>query len=109
MHANIRNNEIIDFNSMYLNEDITRVETTQEMYDLYLKDSRTVIYQDGEIVENPEYKEEQIKIKNEQRNKEIDEKIQELQLMAVPEILNGNTENIKLYNEVISGLEQARP
>lgn len=44
-----------------------------------------------------------------QRNREIDNKIQELQIMAIPEILNGNVENIKLYNDVIAGLEQARP
>lgn len=46
---------------------------------------------------------------NAQRNAEIDSKIQELQIMALPEVLNGNIENIKLYNEVIDGLEKARP
>ena len=46
---------------------------------------------------------------HERRNQEIDEKIKELQIMALPEVLNGNIENIKLYNEVIQGLEQARP
>lgn len=55
VYANIKNNEIIDFNSKYLNDDITRVETTQEMYELYQQDTRAVIYQDGEIVANPEY------------------------------------------------------
>lgn len=44
-----------------------------------------------------------------QRNLEIDSKINELQIMALPEVLNGNIENIKLYNEVIDGLEKARP
>lgn len=44
-----------------------------------------------------------------ERNSEIDSKIQELQIMALPEVLNGNIENIKLYNEVIDGLEKARP
>ena len=53
--ANIRNNEIIDFNSMYLDEDITRVETTQEIYELYKKDPRMVIYANNMIIENPEY------------------------------------------------------
>ena len=43
------------------------------------------------------------------RNAEIDSKIKELQIMALPEVLNGNIENIKLYNEVIDGLEKARP
>ena len=42
------------------------------------------------------------------RNQEIDEKIKELQIMALPEVLNGNIENIKLYNNVIAGLNKAR-
>ena len=45
----------------------------------------------------------------ERRNQEIDEKIKELQIMALPEVLNGNIQNIKLYNEIMQGLEQARP
>lgn len=44
----------------------------------------------------------------ERRNQEIDEKIKELQIMALPEVLNGNIENIKLYNNVIDGLNKAR-
>lgn len=44
----------------------------------------------------------------ERRNQEIDEKIKELQIMALPEVLNGNIENIKLYNNVIDGLEKAK-
>ena len=43
-----------------------------------------------------------------QRNQEIDEKIKELQIMALPEVLNGNIENIKLYNNVIDGLNKAK-
>lgn len=42
------------------------------------------------------------------RNQEIDEKIKELQIMALPEVLNGNIENIKLYNNVIDGLNKAK-
>ena len=42
------------------------------------------------------------------RNQEIDNKIKELQIMALPEVLNGNIENIKLYNNVIDGLNKAR-
>lgn len=42
------------------------------------------------------------------RNEEIDNKIKELQIMSIPEILNGNIENIKIYNSVIDGLEKAK-
>ena len=57
-------------------------------------------------VEEKEAKEAQKE--RERRNQEIDEKIKELQIMALPEVLNGNIENIKLYNNVIDGLNQAR-
>ena len=52
--------------------------------------------------------EEKEREEHERRNQEIDEKIKELQIMALPEVLNGNIENIKLYNNVIDGLNQAR-
>lgn len=52
--------------------------------------------------------EEKEREEKERRNEEIDEKIKELQIMALPEVLNGNIENIKLYNNVIDGLNQAR-
>ena len=48
-----------------------------------------------------EEKEKQEKIK---RNNEIDSKIKELQEMCISEMMNNNTENIKIYNEVIQGL-----
>lgn len=56
--ANIRNNEIIDFNSQYLDEDITRVTTTDDMYYAYQEDKNKVIYKDGEIILNPNYEAE---------------------------------------------------
>lgn len=52
--------------------------------------------------------EEKQEQERERRNQEIDEKIKELQIMALPEVLNGNIENIKLYNNVIDGLTKAR-
>ena len=57
--ANIRNNEIIDMNSKYLDTDITRVEVSDEIYQAYLEDRNKVIYIDGEIVLNPNYEAEQ--------------------------------------------------
>ena len=57
--ANIRNNEILDFNSKYLNEDITRVEVSDEIYNAYLEDRDKVIYQDGAVILNPNYEAEQ--------------------------------------------------
>lgn len=42
------------------------------------------------------------------RNQEIDDKIKELNEMAIPDILQNNVENIKLYNEVIDGLKYSK-
>lgn len=58
-HANIRNNTIIDFNSLYLDEDITRVETSEELYNAWLDDKNKVVYQNGKVILNPNYEEEQ--------------------------------------------------
>lgn len=58
-HANIRNNQIIDFNSLYLDEDITRVETSEELYNAWLDDKNKVVYQNGKVILNPNYEEEQ--------------------------------------------------
>lgn len=63
--ANIRNNEIIDFNSKYLDEDITRVEVSEEIYNAYLEDRNKVICKEGQVVINPNYEQEQ-----EQKEKE---------------------------------------
>ena len=51
-------------------------------------------------------KEQQQKI---QRNSEIDSKIKELREMSLTDIMNNNKDNIKIYNDVISGLELSRP
>ena len=57
--ANIRNEQIIDMNSKYLDVDITRVEVSDEIYQAYVEDRNKVIYLDGQIVLNPNYEEEQ--------------------------------------------------
>ena len=64
---------------------------------------------DGELVLNPDWEEEKEQQEKQLRNSEIDSKIKELNEMAIPDILHGNKENIELYNEVIAGLEAARP
>lgn len=97
---------IADIATTYGLTDYSLGTTEYEDYDPY---NNKYILQHGQIVLNPNYEQEE-KIKaNQERNREIDNKIQELQQMALPEILNGNVENIKLYNDVIAGLEQARP
>ena len=57
--ANIRNEEIIDFNSLYLDKDIIRIETSEEIYQAYLEDINKVIYKDSEVILNPNWETEQ--------------------------------------------------
>ena len=97
MHANIRNNEIIDFNSKYLDEDITTVQTTQAIYELYQNDTRSVIYQGGEIVENPEYSNllaEEERLKN---IEDIKSQLKELDLKSIRAIRSNDTEYMEMY------------
>jgi hypothetical protein len=66
--ANIRNNEIIDMNSKYLDADIVRVEVSDEIYQAYVEDRNKVIYLDGEIILNPNYEAEQAQKERERIN-----------------------------------------
>ena len=71
MHANVRNNEIIDFNSIYLDDDILQVETPEELYNAWLEDREKVICQSGEVILNPNYEMEKQAELLEQFNKEF--------------------------------------
>lgn len=71
VHANVRNNQIIDFNSKYLDEDILRVETSEEIYAVWCADKKRVIYKEGEIIINPDYEAEKQAELIEQFNKEF--------------------------------------
>ena len=42
------------------------------------------------------------------RNSEIDSKIKELYELSIPDVLKGNTENIKIYREVIESLKESK-
>ena len=48
--------------------------------------------------------EERIKDLVEKRNLEIEQKISELQRMALSEVIEGNKDNISTYNQIISSL-----
>jgi len=70
----------------------TSIEETDIDYQLY----------NGKYL-TPEEKEEQEK---QRRNQEIDSKIAELQEMCLPEVIQGNIENIKTYQSVIERLKE---
>ena len=104
MYYTIKDNNILTAeNEVSLNRYYKEVYILPEDYE-----EGKYIVVDGELVLNPNYEEEQAQKERERRNQEIDEKIKELQIMALPEVLNGNIENIKIYNSVIDGLEKAK-
>lgn len=91
-----------------LTEGVTNLEVDESLYNTYEENPDMYIWDGSEVVVDPDYEEKQAQKEKERRNQEIDEKIKELQIMALPEVLNGNIENIKLYNNVIDGLNKAR-
>ena len=68
------------------------------------------IRETSEALEAWGYTQEEIEEQDKQRrNQEIDSKIKELREMSLTDIMNNNKENIKIYNDVITGLELSRP
>lgn len=99
------------------NGSILKAETEQALTRYYNNvKSLPVDYEEGkyivennELVLNPNFEQEKQEQEREQRNQEIDNKIKELREMSLIDIMNNNEENIKLYNDVILGLEESRP
>ena len=55
------------------------------------------------------YTQEEIEEQNKQkRNQEIDSKIKELYELSIPDVLKENTENIKIYNNIIESLKESK-
>ena len=93
----------------YGSEYVKNIEVDKTLYDTAQEYGiEYYIYQDGEIIENPNYEEEIQKQLQESRNKEIDEKIKELSEMASTEMIKGNTQNVETYKAVINSLEESK-
>ena len=105
MYYTIQNNEILIAET---EQALTRFYDNVLPLPIDYEDGKYIV-EDGELVLNPNWEEEQEEKRKQLRNLEIDSKIKELNEMAIPDILHGNKENIELYNEVIAGLEAARP
>ena len=103
------NNKIVlfDENKQKLQNTITFTMPQYKGLEIKEVEEGYTIY-DFELMTVEEMEAKQAQKERECRNQEIDEKIKELQIMALPEVLNGNIENIKLYNNVIDGLNKAR-
>lgn len=57
--VNIRNGKIVDFNSKYLDEDIIRVEVSEETYNAYVENPEMYIWDGYEVVIDPDYEAKQ--------------------------------------------------
>lgn len=97
MFANIRNEKIIDFNSLYLDEDIIRVETTENIYNAWQEDRAKVIYQDGKIILNPNYEEIKRQEEKEAKRQEILKQLDSLDLKSIRAIRANDQEYIAKY------------
>ena len=63
---------------------------------------------DGELVLNPNWEEEQAEKDKQAKIAEINSKIEELEKESVHDVLYGNKENVKVYQDVINGLVDTR-
>ena len=66
------------------------------------------IVEEGELVLNPNWKEEQAEKEKQAKIAEINSKIEELEKESVHDVLYGNKENVKVYQDVINGLVETR-
>ena len=64
-----------------------------------------VIY-DFELITKEEKDRRETILQNEKRNSEINQKISELEQMAISDVLLGNQENVNTYNQVIASLRE---
>lgn len=64
-----------------------------------------VIY-DFELITMEEKERRETILQNEKRNSEINQKISELEQMAISDVLQGNKENVNTYNQVIASLRE---
>ena len=97
MFANIRNEKIVDFNCNYLDEDIIKVETSENIYNAWQEDRAKVIYQDGKIILNPNYEERKRQEEKEAKRQEILKQLDLLDLKSIRAIRANDQEYIAKY------------
>ena len=81
----------------------------QEFYNLDKVEETELVYiLDGDcyVLKDEAWEEKQAQKERERRNQEINQKISELEQMAISDVLQGNKENINTYNQVIASLRE---
>lgn len=59
-YAHIRNNTLIDVSEVkYLDDDIQNIEISEELYNAVMAEPEKYIYNNGQIIENPDYEQQQ--------------------------------------------------
>src|SRR5574344_654858 len=62
-YAHIKDNILLDItNIKYSDKDIKNIEVSKSIFDIYSSDNNKIIYQNGEIILNPNYEKEQIEL-----------------------------------------------
>jgi hypothetical protein len=67
-YIHIENNKIISCGECPMDEPFQNIEVTEELYNDFIEDADRYIYQDGEIIPNPDYEE----IKKRKHRQELD-------------------------------------
>ena len=67
-----------------------------------------IIETEQELLAVAPCQEQQEEIAKLERNAQIDEKIQKLQLMALPHVINNNEASVNVYKQIIDGLNESR-
>lgn len=93
----------------YGSENVQNIEVTEEMFNLAIeKGMNYYTYSNGEIILNPNYEQEELEKRNQERNQEIDEKVKELSEMATVEMIKNNKENVDTYCSIINSLIECK-
>lgn len=70
MHkANVWHDDIVSFDEEYANDDMLYIDTSDEVYNAYREDELKVIYQNGQVILNPDYAEQAEARRQEQLSK----------------------------------------
>lgn len=90
----IKNEQIIDKTQMQCtNADVINIEVTKEIYD----ESDKYIYQNGEIILDPDYEEKQEIKRKQERIEEIKKELDSLDLKSIRSIRANETDRIAQY------------
>ncbi len=104
----VENNEINGAGQIpIINDEITNIEVSEEIYNSYLENPLKYKFDNGEIIENPDYQSILKQIENEKRKKDILEELNKLDLKRIRAVCENETKEgsdetwLEYYNSQI--------